>query len=472
MRIVINNQFLMIEGNRVELNLVKDLLTFKDNSAEYTLAYRFYKWDGLIRLYRDGKEGTIISYQGLAEYLLDKLGKKVEVIDKRDKLDISSSYDLVGIKLRDYQEEAVKQALIKQRGIILVPTAGGKTYIASAILKGFRNYKCVYIVHRVVLLSQVKKVLENSLGEEIGVIWRDEVDIEKRVVVAMINSLYIKSKTDDRVKRWMGDVKVCIGDEVQRFSGKSFISVMNGFSNLVVRIGMTGTLPEDIISMLRIKGLFGEVIYKIEAEELFRRGYVSVPVVKMIYGSWDVNLRSIFRGVSWGRFDIKREIWEKVRMKGIIENDRRNEIIVRIVRGYLNKGVKGILVICDLIDHGILLKEKLGAVFIWSGSEEKVKILEQFKNNKIDILISSPIIDEGIDIEKIKVIVLASGGKSKIRLLQRIGRGMRRADGKFDVDIVDFYDCEVPLLERHSRRRLEVYREFGYRIEKVNAEQI
>ena len=406
---------------------------------------------------------------GLGSYLLEKLGDIIQVKDVRPNLAIEGKYWDIGIKLRDYQEEAVLSGLKRQRGVIIVPTGGGKTYIASAILKGFLSHSCVYLVHRLVLLNQVRLVLKESLKEKVGCISGKEIDIDgRRVVVAMVQSLSVKGRYEGHIKQWMKTVKVSIIDECHHSASKIFSSVLRMFENMVVKIGLTGTLPEDEITSLKIRGLLGDVLYKVPVNELVDRKYIVVPKVQMIEGDWSVGLRSLFDNIKWTGFGVERKIWDKIRTVGIIQNQVRNDKIIQIVNEYRDKRVSGILIIVDMIEHGQILSDRLNVPFVWSGSEEKVELFDQFKNGKISTLVCSPVLEEGIDVRGIKVIVICGGGKSKIKLLQRIGRGMRKQVGKFDVEIIDFFDSEIPLLERHSKSRLKIYKDEGYQVERIS----
>jgi superfamily II DNA or RNA helicase len=125
------------------------------------------------------------------------------------------------------------------------------------------------------------------------------------------------------------------------------------------------------------------------------------------------------------------------------------------------------LILVDLLEHGSILSKLLDVPFVFGGGSDKLDLFDDFKSGKVPILVCSPVAEEDWDVKGIRVIVLASGGKSKIKLLQRIGRGMRKMGGKFDVDIVDFYDVEIGLLERHTKKRIETYAENGFRIDKL-----
>ena len=92
--------------------------------------------------------------------------------------------------------------------------------------------------------------------------------------------------------------------------------------------------------------------------------------------------------------------------------------------------------------------------------------------NEIPVLVASPIMDEGIDISGIHTVVIAAGGKSPSRLLQRVGRGMRTEDGKDKVEIIDFWDTGVKLLQGHSQERKATYEEQGYKVSVVMPEDL
>jgi len=464
MEITIRNTYATVKGLPDELQKVKEALTYKSESAKYTQLYKNYKWDGRVKLYAEKPFGLVIA-PGLDRFLFEKLGDCFTVIDQRVKLQPDGKFWDVGFTLRPYQEEAAIEAIRGQRGIILVPTAGGKTVIAAAILKGFKDYRSVYIVHRLVLLRQVKLVLEESLKETIGILGGGSMDVNHRVVVAMIGTLYSKGTSNKEVAQWLEKVQVGIIDEVQHSGAKMYAKTISMMKDMSVKIGLTGTIPEDEVSALRIRGAMGEVLYTVESEELAKDGYVIMPRVRMLHGTWDVGLKEKLKGVNWYKFGAEREAWDMVRNFGLVNNPFRNNKIAQVIKAYRGKGETGILVIVDLLEHGKLLSELTGEQFIFGNSDGRNDTYDDFKSGKIPVLISSPILDEGIDITGIKVVILASGGKSKVRLLQRVGRGMRKQVGKYSCDIVDFYDEEINMLKKHTEKRLKVYRDEGFIIE-------
>lgn len=447
-----------VEGDKDDIENLKQALSF--SIKDYSLGGEM-RWK---RLYFSLPNGILVR-RGLENWLKENF--EVEVIsDSREEMEFDYNFESFGdINLRDYQEDAVIRALKYRRGIILAPTGSGKTFIGVGIINACRKYKVVYIVHRQVLLEQVKLVLEQSLNEEVGVIGAGKLELDKNITVAMIQTLYSQKDNKD-LKAWAKEVKVCIVDEAHRYSTKQAINALSIFDSVQIVIGLTGTLPDSELGMMRLRGIFGDVIYEVGSDILVDYDFIVLPRVIFVEGDWEVGIRGrLKKEVNWRKAGSVRKAWEIIREGCIIENEKRNAVIADVVIQYLRKGVSGILIIVDLVRQGEILSQMLGVPLVWSGDRE---YYEKFKTGEIRALISSPILDEGIDVTGINVVVLASGGKSKIRLLQRIGRGMRKAKGKRSFDVVDFWDAETPLLLKHSKQRLKIYQAQGWEVEKVN----
>lgn len=466
---IVENKFMIIKGSVESLNLIKDILTFQLESAKFAFSYKYGNWDGNVKLYLQ-KPDRLIVRSGLVSFLKEHIPEG-KFIDIRTYLPISDKEWDIGyegkIKLRSYQEEAVLYCLKKQRGVVLVPTAGGKTYIAGGVLKAFSDYKCVYIVHRVVLMNQIKSELEAYLGESVGLVGGGLEELDKRVTVGMVQTLYSNGRVKSGYKDWMKEVKVVIVDECQHCPSKSYYSVIDMFEEAIVRIGLTGTLPEGELNRLKLRAILGDVVYEIDSKELSDEGYVMAPKVRMVYGEWPVNIREAFQSINWYGRRAQIEVWEKVRNQCLVNNEVRNQVIVDEVANYIGKGMDGILVVVDFIKHGQILEKMISAPFVWGSEGNRDTYFNGFKQGTIPVLICSPVLEEGIDVTGIKVVVLAGGGKSKVKLLQRIGRGMRMKKGKDSFEVVDFYDNEIPLLEKHSKARMKVYQTKGFDLEKV-----
>jgi len=152
---------------------------------------------------------------------------------------------------------------------------------------------------------------------------------------------------------------------------------------------------------------------------------------------------------------------------GIIHNDFRNRIICKLTNKYYKEG-KQVVILIKEIAHGDILNGLLydyeEGVYIphefINGSthiEKRSEILDDFRKGLFGVLISSVILDQGVDIPNIDILVLAGGGSSKIKSLQRIGRGLRLNDGKKNLMVVDFADRTHRYLAKHSYDRVQSY---------------
>ena len=454
MKLYLSCNWGLAKGSDEELEQLKKLLTVKDESAIYTNNYRKGLWDGTVKLYKNTKVGVLFG-AGLSDYIQRNLdGVVFEIVDTRPKLEVESGYSLP-VKLRDYQEEAISKCIEKQRGLLSIPTAGGKTWIAVALFKTFKAKKYLYLIHRYELLWQLKELFETVFPvEEIGI-----NDLSKKYIVAMVQTIYASLKKSFLPE--LKDIEVLVVDEAHHAGARSWSKVIMAMENASVKIGLTGTVPSgrspEVLGMI---GAIGDTIYEVDCKKLIEDEYVVGPYVIFYQGDWckgidlGIDIRRVF-----GKMQGK-EYWELARKKVLVENEKRNKFIAELVRDR-----KNVLIVVDMLEHGEILSKMIGCPFTWSGLEERKELFEKFKKGEINYLVSSPILEEGIDVSGIEVVVMASGGKSKRKLLQRIGRGMRKQEGKEKVEVIDLWDDYPPLLERHSRQRLRIYRAMDFPVE-------
>lgn len=455
-----------LQGTAEEVEQVKAVLSFQSPAAKYSRLYQTGRWDGMVKLYRSISFASVAVRTGLLSYTMSRLSTLTwEIDDRRQRLTVSGDIGSLSPQLRDYQEEAVVACLRQQWGIVSVPTGGGKTHIGAAIFKGFGERKALYLVHRGLLARQIRTYMREVLGEEVGFCAEGELVLSSRVVVGLVQSLYSKGKGSETVRQWLASVEVVVIDECHHSGSPMYKGVLDLCSSARVCIGLSGTVPtEESVEALEVRGVLGEVISLVTSKELKERGFVVAPIVTMFKGSWEVGLKEKLRRIPWGSKGTET-IWQDLRQWSIIENDKRNEVVCSVVERYSSQG--GVLVIVDLVQHGETLSRLLGCSLMWANSVGKDQLWEDFKSGKVPVMVCSPLLDEGMDAVGIKAVVLAGGGKSRRQLLQRIGRGMRKAKGKYFVRVVDFYDSEIPLLQRHTDHRMAVYEKEGFEVEEV-----
>lgn len=287
-------------------------------------------------------------------------------------------------------------------------------------------------------------------GIDAGIVQGGNVDEDHKVVMATIQS-------NHKLKR--EDYEMLIVDEVHKANGNQYQEVLRRY-DCRYRFGFSATpfiLTKKSSSHLRnarVKAWLGDLIYEVKSKELvgdkLAKPYITIIPINKTYDKKRDQERDIFE---WD--------WQYAETAGIVKNDVRNEIIANIAGT-----VEGqTLILVKLIEHGEILQEKIeGSIFLSGGdkSKERDDVVEKFEKGEDFTLIASTIFDEGIDIKNVHNVIIAAGGASYIKILQRIGRGMRKTATKHKVDIFDFYDKTNKILLRHSKERIETARKEGY----------
>jgi len=408
-------------------------------------------WDGWISLYKYGKfpSGLLgrvcvaLDEKSIA-YDIDGVGLN----DGCTEFDSSKVKDsLVGITLRDYQLQAVERCILLQRGILRMATNSGKTAVAAAIIQATGS-KAVIVVPSRALLLQTADKLEAMLGISVGRIGAGYMQDESVTVTTMASLEKLAHKD-------LRDNRVIILDEAHHASAAQI------FDNIFdipgrYRIGMSGTpLKHDLLSDLKLIGATGEVIYEVSNSELIENGYSVRPIIKM---------HTVADSDTYYKAD-----YQDAYRTAIVENDFRNELIAKIACEELMRGP--VLILVNWIEHARAIEDFLPTATVATGQDSKDEIqnkLSRLATKEIPILIATEIFGEGIDIPAISTVIMAAGGKSHIRLLQRVGRGLRVAAGKDRLVVHDFIDDTNKNLLRHSEMRHRLYKAEGFEVKLVN----
>ena len=432
---------------------VKEDLSYRPKGYMYMPQYRNRKWDGFISLFDWHSCKFLTGLVPIVQTCLKNHYIKCAIIDERIAPEPKrNSIKLNGIEPRDYQIESTRAAVQRVRGILDMGTGAGKTEVACAIIQ-YLGLPTLFIVNKKALLFQTKERFEKRLGVEVSVFGDGKYEIGE-ITVASVQSL---KKHLPSIKNYLNNYfQVVFVDECHNVSNNSYLKVLNQ-CNAYYRFGLSGTpLDRTDNANLYIVGAFGPVIYKVSSSELIEDGILVTPKIFFVpsgeYGG----------AMSTYEFTQCRK-WQDVYYNGIVINRNRNELITHMVEHLLTDwGRKNVLVLIREIEHGRILQEKFEKELMISvpfvhGSTNKDELksyLNQFKKGKLPILIASTILDEGIDLPNISSIVLACGGESTIRSIQRIGRGIRKTEGKEDVVVIDFIDDYHYILKRHSQKRM------------------
>jgi superfamily II DNA or RNA helicase len=465
-----------------------DLTYFYNEHAVFAPNYFFNprfkigQWDGKIRFFE--KTGRTFLY--LLEDILPKLiamGYKIAVEDLRQTAiktptlvtpDTFSHimHPLTGkpIELRDYQVESVNNLLTEGFGIIKAATGAGKTLITAALVKAWGDvgHRTITIVPDGTLIQQTKamfKHCELDTGEYSG----DEKSLDHQHVVSTWQAL----KNNPGI---INSFQVVIVDECHGTKGPVLRELIIDYAaNIPHRYGVTGTLPPEPSDALTVITALGPVRYDITARQLIDAGVLAelhIDVIQLeedlteqynhFCGEVNVGIKPTYVQFKDGYFpDFAAE-------KAFLQRCKNR---VSWIADYListQDTVKSnTLVLVDSIPLGKELAEIIpGSIFVNGKDVKKIadrkKIYDMFKtHDNLVVIATVHIAGTGLDIPRVFNLVLVDVGKSFIRVVQGIGRGLRKADDKDSVSIVDIAG-DLKYSKKHLAARIKIYKEAGY----------
>ena len=463
-----------------ELN---DFFTFEVPGFKYMPAYRNRMWDGKIRLYNI-MTGEI--YVGLlpyveeyckrnsVEYELENEIRSERPIDKRVVQGFVKSLrpTLSGkrIKVRDYQIDAIHHAISTGRSLLVSPTASGKSLVIYFLVRYYHmmDLKTLILVPTTSLVEQMYKDFEDygwSSGTYCQKIYQGHAKrVTKDVVISTWQSIY---KMPTAYFRQFGCV---IGDEAHLFKAKSLTGIMTKLHQCKYRFGLTGTLDDTQTHRLVLEGLFGRSKNVITTKELIDRktlANLKIKCIVLVYPDADR--------------EIIKEFGYAEELEYIVTKPERNDFVVDLI-GHLNGNT---LCLFQFVEkHGEVLYKLMNeeyndrpVFFVYGGVETNTReeIREIVENKKNSVIIASyGTFSTGINIRNIHNIVFTSPSKSKIRVLQSLGRGLRKSPTKDTIRLFDLsdeisYEGRPNFTLRHFHERINIYdaQKFDYEISRI-----
>lgn len=465
--IIVDNVRCKIEKCPVLIsNLLSKEMSVKAPNYWFSTRYKNGQWDGSIKFFLR-PANTFPT--GLLERVIQFLREndiEPQIVDKRENVseyllqEVSEDYRVSESKdSREYQIETINKTITKtvcgipfMRGIVNIATNGGKTTIAEAIIKELHpklvknNTTFLFVTHSKEIARQAKKSIEDDLGIEVGFVGDGKWNI-KPVTVAIVTTLYSRMKKPE-FKTLQQQVVGFVADECHHAKSTSWYDVFNSLNNACVRIGLTGTVDKsNPINEMRLYSCCGEIINKISNDFLIENGFSAKPVCIM------------FTVTSPELEDCS---YQDAYTLGIVESDERLSHIVDICEKETNSN-NTVLILVEHIEHGQTIQDELEKlqknVYFTNGtlsSDKRQELLDDLKNHKIDVLISTAILDEGVDVSNINAIIYARGMKSTRKLLQGLGRGLRKKSDGSKLRFYDFIDDMNTSLLQHSMNRYSV----------------
>lgn len=444
----------------------KEVLSFRQKGYQFSRAYKRGQWDGTVHLMRqDGRFAA-----GLMPWLVERLSKEgIEVVvnDRRPEplpvdnrlADIQST-----VESWPHQSTAIEEAMRLERGVIWHPTAAGKTVVMGEIIRRVARPALV-LVHRKDLMYQTAERFVSqfaAVGRNLVGVIGDGRWEPRLVTVATFQTLHLRLKERAGIEDWLrqeiGQVHV---DEAHHLPAKSYEHVMAQMWSARWRLGYSATpfRSGDQETFFRVASWLGPTIHRAFADELAEQGHLVPADIFMI--------RMRPQPVTYRR-------WPEAVRYGIVENEVRNGVICDLARRLHRTGSGPVVVLVERLAHGERLADELGCPFLAGDAPTNMRqqAWNAMRRRDLNLLVTSKIADEGLDIPPLTYLIMAGGGKAPYLTVQRVGRGMRTASEKERLFVFDFLDTGK-YLAAHARRRLQTYQEQpAYTVSEVEVEEV
>jgi superfamily II DNA or RNA helicase len=451
---------------------------------------RFYNsdTDGIIHKYHE-KSGLLSrGFLTALHKLCVQKGFPLEVVDTRSPcryfpppVETVTDAFLDGITLEKYQLRALHAACDPsvEIGLFEFPTGSGKSELIAGLVKLY-NCPTVVIADQLIIIDQLARRLKlRKVVEDVGLFMAGVRPNGQIVVVGSIQSLaipslpdkkdhdtdesYIKklnahetrTKNAKKLRDIIGRCDLCLIDEADKATSPQYQKLLRYWFKGRRRFGFSGTLfdPESPVENLKLRENLGEILATAERSEVQAQNRI-IPVT--------------YTALAIGNYKDRynRVTYDVAEKQSIAENEQLHKIIANIVSRQVAANPKaGILIIIDKIEVGTNLQNAIsGSVFLHGGTTKKQrpKIIKDFEERKINVLIGSKILRRGLDLSGgCEVLINATGGKRWSEFVQLVGRAVR-LNAAGICHIYDFYFLTNHYLYEHSRKRIKHIVGLGY----------
>lgn len=483
---MLSHSYMAVESSPSQEQELREYFSFFVPGYKFMPAYKRRQWDGKIKLYN---QVTKQLHVGLYHHLRKFCGERfypLQIVDSyewgtptaKNKISHPEMVKFLSglgtpFEPRDYQYDAITHSIEHKRAILLSPTGSGKSFIIYNMMRWFEkneNGKVLVVVPTTSLVEQMYgdfKEYGYDVENHCHMVYSGKEKVtDKRIIISTWQSIY------KFPREWFEQFHCIFGDEVHLFKAKSLGTLMDKCVNARYRIGTTGTLDGTETNKLVLEGLFGPV-YKVTTT-------VKLQEDKTLA---DLDIKVLL---------LRYHNDECVKMKGstyqeeleyIVTNEKRNNFVKNLALD--QKG--NTLVLFQFVEkHGKVLHDLIRKsasddrkVFYVSGEvdasdREQIRGIVEKQTNAI-IVASLGTFSTGINIRNLHNIIFASPSKSQVKVLQSIGRGLRKSDDGSTTNLFDISDdlhCRGyrNFTLKHSAERIKIYTKegFKYKIYPIN----
>ena len=470
-----------LEGLEVDVRRkLANALKFEVPYARYMPQYKLGRWDGKVAFFGIGGTGYVNHLDVVSEVLQKNNVQIVDIEDRRHPITlnftpVTENYwkDLgvvwpkghpaegEDIILRDYQVESINNFLNNPQSLQQIATGAGKTITTATLSHLTEPYgRSLVIVPNKSLVTQTEEDYINC-GLDVGVYFGDRKELGKTHTICTWQSLNILDKKHKdgsavlSLAEFLDGVSTVIVDEVHQAKAEVLKNLLTrNLKNAPIRWGLTGTIPREKFEFESIHASLGPVIGQISAKELQDKGVLS---------QCHVNVVQLIDTVA--HTDYQSEL------KYLTTNQQRLEYIGKLLNNVKESG--NTLILVDRISAGEMLAEQIpGSVFVKGDVKlkDRKEAYDDINQGTNHVVIATyGVAAVGINIPRIFNLVLIEPGKSFVRVIQSIGRGVRKAKDKDFVQIWDLTST-CKFAKRHLTQRKKFYKEaeYPFTIEKVD----
>jgi superfamily II DNA or RNA helicase len=422
------------------------------------------KWDSRVGAYR----AKSVHYLDILDYFKESNFPLQDDVMRGPPIEAMLSK----VSLRSYQKQALRNwNRNKNRGIIVLPTAAGKTYVALKAITDLKTQTLI-VVPTLDLIDQWKNRIKDFLGIDAGAIGGGENTV-KMITISTYDSAYLKASV-------LGNKFIfLIFDEVHHLASQSYIQIAEMYV-APYRMGLTATYERLDERHKLLPDLIGNIVFSLDVEDLagthlspytYEKIFVKLNSIEQkkylaemkIFRNYLKDKRIVMRSArDFQKFIMLTGRDPRARKALLARNNAlkialNSEEKIKLLGNQLesHSGAKTLIFTLhnDLV-YMISRRFLIPSITYQTPKNERREILEKFKNGIYNTLVTSQVLDEGIDVPEASVGYILSGTGSSREYIQRLGRLLRKVEGKKAklFEIVSKETVEVRISNRRSKK--------------------
>jgi superfamily II DNA or RNA helicase len=479
----VNECDLYIDAEQCILYEISNEFSFEVDGKSFIPAVRKKYWDGVVRMMSLTTQRFPCGLIYRLCKFLDKHNYSWEFKDNKfygvpyetDERVFYEGVELFCNKIsnlspRKYQVETIYQVLKEYRKTIVSPTGSGKSFIIYAISRYLKSIgsRTLIVVPTKSLVEQMYKDFKEygwDVEENCHRIYQGHsLHSDKPVVISTYQSIYGLDK------KWYRQYDGIIGDECHQFKSKVLQGIMKKCPDAKYRVGLTGTLDGKNVNQLILESHFGPVFKTTSSSDLMEKGFlaklnVKIHIIKhtpQVFNTYNDEIE--YLGQDYGRNKYICELAHALKGNVLVLFARVEKHGIPMSEMMRNLTIRPVHLIYGDTD----VKER-----------EQVRSLAE-KNDDLIIFGSYGTMSTGVNIKNLHHVIFASPSKSRVRVLQSIGRGLRKANQKDRCMLYDVADDfrknggRSNFTLNHLAERIKYYTEedFEFTIQEVSLNSI